>query len=87
MNIYIKTMTNRHDFAKFDMNLLLVFDALLREKTLTRAGQSLGITQSGASHALKRLRVFFGDRSSLGRVPASFPRLRAGHWVRPCRAW
>ncbi|WP_197707579.1 LysR family transcriptional regulator [Sphingobium sp. LB126] len=55
------------------MNLLLVFDALLREKTLTRAGQSLGITQSGASHALKRLRVFFGDplfvRSGSGVVP------------------
>ncbi len=44
-----------------DMNLLTVFDALLRERSVTRAATALGITQSAASHALNRLRGFYDD--------------------------
>lgn len=47
--------------ADLDLNLLAVLDALYREGNVTRAGQSLGFTQSTMSHALNRLRVFFDD--------------------------
>ena len=45
----------------FDYNLLTVFDAMLRERSVTRAAQQLGLTQSAMSHALNRLREYFDD--------------------------
>ena len=53
-------MYDVHD-RKLDLNLLLAFDALLREGGVTRAAESLGLTQSAMSHALRRLRRFYGD--------------------------
>ena len=35
----------------FDYNLLSVFDAMLRERSVTRAAEQLGLTQSAMSHA------------------------------------
>ena len=46
---------------QLDLNLLMVFDALLRENSVTKASESLGLTQSATSHALNRLRVYFDD--------------------------
>lgn len=46
---------------KFDMNLLVAFDALLRERNVSRAAEHLGLTQSAMSHALRRLREFYED--------------------------
>lgn len=44
-----------------DLNLLVVLDALLRERSVTRAAEELNLTPSAVSHALKRLRVLFDD--------------------------
>ena len=44
-----------------DLNLLLVFDAIHRERSITRAASWLRVTQSAASHALSRLRTLTGD--------------------------
>ena len=44
-----------------DLNLLVSFDALVSECNVSRAAEKLGMTQSALSHALKRLRVTFGD--------------------------
>ncbi|THD79263.1 MAG: LysR family transcriptional regulator [Phenylobacterium sp.] len=44
-----------------DLNLLRVFDVLLEERNVTRAGARLGLTQSAVSHALNRLRYSLGD--------------------------
>lgn len=44
-----------------DLNLLAVLDALFREGSVTGAAEVLGLSQSATSHALNRLRVFFGD--------------------------
>lgn len=44
-----------------DLNLLLVFDALYRSRSTTRAAQSLHLTQPSVSNALKRLRTLFDD--------------------------
>jgi DNA-binding transcriptional LysR family regulator len=45
----------------FDLNLLVVFDAINQAKTLTRAGQRLGMSQPAVSHALARLRHVLKD--------------------------
>ncbi|ODS93457.1 MAG: ABC transporter substrate-binding protein [Comamonas sp. SCN 65-56] len=45
----------------FDLNLLRVLEAMLSERSVTRAARSLDMTQSAASHALNRLREFFDD--------------------------
>jgi DNA-binding transcriptional LysR family regulator len=47
--------------ARIDLNLLVAFDVLARERHVTRSAQRLGITQSAMSHALRRLRDLFGD--------------------------
>lgn len=44
-----------------DLNLLRVFDVLLEEQSVTRAGARLGLTQSAVSHALNRLRYMLND--------------------------
>src|ERR1700753_1546934 len=46
---------------RFDMNLLIALDALLREKNVTRAGERIYLSQSTMSGALQRLRDYFGD--------------------------
>lgn len=48
-------------FDGFDLNLLVVLDALLEEKNVTRAAERLHIGQSAASGSLARLRDYFGD--------------------------
>jgi len=61
--------------ANIDLNLLVVFDALVAEGHATRAAERIGLTQPAVSHALNRLRALFGDplfvRSPRGMVPTS----------------
>ncbi|MEI2387499.1 LysR family transcriptional regulator [Breoghania sp. JC706] len=49
------------DLADFDLNLLLVLNALLRCRNITRAGSEVGLSQPATSRALTRLREMFGD--------------------------
>src|SRR5712664_2460859 len=44
-----------------DLNLLRVFDAVLRERGVTPAAVRLGLTQPAVSNALARLRALLGD--------------------------
>lgn len=44
-----------------DLNLLVTFEAIYRERNLTRAARRLFVTQSAVSHALARLRAQLGD--------------------------
>jgi len=64
---------NERDFRKLDLNLLLVFNALLKERSVTRASARLFVGQPALSAALKRLRVALGDelfvRTSHGMEP------------------
>lgn len=46
---------------RFDLNLLVVLDALLEERNVTNASQRVHIGQSAASGALARLREYFCD--------------------------
>lgn len=49
------------NFNALDLNLIRVFDALLRERNVTRAGQRIGLSQPAVSSALARLRVLLDD--------------------------
>src|ERR1700674_822742 len=59
--------------AALDLNLLVVFDAIMRDRSVTRAGQRLGLSQPAMSHALTRLRHILKDdlfvRSQTGMMP------------------
>jgi DNA-binding transcriptional LysR family regulator len=49
------------DLRRFDLNLLVVFEVLMIERSVTRAAERLGRTQSAVSHSLQRLRSQLGD--------------------------
>lgn len=48
-------------FHRFDLNLLIALDILLREKNVTRAAERAFVSQPAMSAALHKLRVFFAD--------------------------
>lgn len=58
-----------------DLNLLLAFEALFAERSVTRAALRLGITQPAMSNALRRLRTLLGDpvfiRTAQGMTPTA----------------
>ncbi|MBL0421046.1 LysR family transcriptional regulator [Ramlibacter sp. AW1] len=47
--------------GRIDLDGLQVFDAVMREGSVTRAADSLALTQSAVSHALARLRLILKD--------------------------
>jgi DNA-binding transcriptional LysR family regulator len=48
-------------YKGLDLNLLLVLDVLLKERSVTRASQHLHLSPSSVSGALARLREYFDD--------------------------
>lgn len=50
------------NLSAIDLNLLVMLDALLDERSVTHAAQRVGISQPAMSHALARLRRLFGDQ-------------------------
>lgn len=66
---YIGGMT----LKRIDLNLLITFDALWRERSVTRAARRLNVTQPTVSSSLSRLRDVFDDqlflRTPKGIVP------------------
>lgn len=63
----------QRDILSLDVKLLLAFDALVIERSVTRAALRLGITQQGLSGQLARMRALFGDplfvREAAGVTP------------------
>ena len=61
------------NLKNIDLNLLVYLDVLLRERNVTRAAESLGISQPAMSNGLRRLRKLFSDpllvRTSGGMSP------------------
>jgi len=64
---------NAMHIEKLDLNLLRLFDAVFRARSVSRAAEALGLTQPAASHGLTRLRLLLGDalftRTSGGVAP------------------
>src|SRR5277367_2324157 len=67
------------NWGAFDLNLLIVFDAVMQERSVTKAGSRIGLSQPAMSHALTRLRHMLKDdlfvRTPDGMVPT--PRAEA----------
>lgn len=61
---------------RLDLNLFKVFDAIYRERNLTRAAARLSVTQPAVSNALARLRDSLGDplfvKTSAGMQPTAY---------------
>ena len=49
------------DIRAIDMNLLVVFDAMIEHRSVTRAGEAIGLSQPAMSAAVARLRAWFDD--------------------------
>src|SRR5262245_4487735 len=68
-------MLNEIDLASADLNLLVVFDVVLRERHVGRAARHLHVSPSAVSHGLARLRRLFRDplflRTPKGVVPSA----------------
>jgi DNA-binding transcriptional LysR family regulator len=60
-----------------DLNLLVVFDALIAERNVTRAAARNGLSQPAVSKALNRLRYLFDDPLFVRRDRAMEPTARA----------
>ncbi len=65
------------NFRNLDLNLLKVFDAVMAERSLTRAASRLAMTQPAVSHALKRLREATGEELFVRQAFGMKPTLRA----------
>jgi DNA-binding transcriptional LysR family regulator len=61
------------NLANIDLKLLVVFDAVMTERSVSRAGTRMGMSQSAVSNALNRLRDLVADqlfvRSGSGMQP------------------
>ena len=68
--------------GSLDLNLLLVYRALLIHRNVTRAGEDVGLSQPAISHALARLRHYYKDplflRTREGMEPTPRARELAG---------
>ncbi len=82
--MYITRMNEVH-LGGIDMNLLFALDALLTEKSVTRAATRIGVTQSAASHALARLRKITGDELLVRGRDGMIPTARAEAMRAPLR--
>jgi len=70
VTIYCIAMKN---VRNADLNLLVVFDAVMAERSVTKAGERIGLAQPSMSNALTRLRALFDDelfvRTPNGMMP------------------
>jgi DNA-binding transcriptional LysR family regulator len=66
-------------FNKLDLNLLVALDVLLKERSVTRAAETLNLSASAMSNALARLREYFDDELlvQIGRKMEVTPRAEA----------
>lgn len=64
------------DLREIDLNLLVVFNQLLLDRSVSTASEKLGLTQPAVSNALKRLRAVLKDelflRTSRGMEPTPY---------------
>lgn len=70
---------------RIDLNLLVIFEAILRERSVTRAGQRLGLSQPAMSHALNRLRHLTRDQLFIRTPQGMMPTPRGERLAEPVR--
>lgn len=74
------------NFTQLDLNLLRVFLALDCERSVSRAGKRLGLSQPAVSAALNRLRQAFGDQLFVRQGREMLPTERARKLLEPVTA-
>ena len=76
------------ELSSLDLNLLVVFDAIYKDRNITVAARRVGLSQPAMSSALARLRKSFGDplftRTSNGMQPTPHAQLLATPIQRAC---
>jgi DNA-binding transcriptional LysR family regulator len=73
------------NWGAFDLNLLIVFDAVMQERNVTRAGGKIGLSQPAVSHALGRLRHMLKDELFIRTPDGMVPTPRAEQLAAPLR--
>jgi DNA-binding transcriptional LysR family regulator len=73
------------NWGAFDLNLLIVFDAVMQERSVTRAGSRIGLSQPAMSHALNRLRYMLKDELFIRTPEGMVPTPRAESLAQPLR--
>jgi DNA-binding transcriptional LysR family regulator len=74
------------NLAAIDLNLLVVFEALLAERNVSRAGDRIGLAQPSISRALGKLRALFGDELFVRTPKEMRPTTRALELAAPIAA-
>src|ERR1700693_6021939 len=74
------------NWGAFDLNLLIVFDAVMQERNVTRAGSRIGLSQPAMSHALNRLRYMLKDELFIRTPEGMVPTPRAESLAQPLRS-
>lgn len=77
---------NLMNLSGIDLNLLLVFDAVMQERHVTRAGDRIGMSQPAMSNALNRLRHHLKDELFVRSPDGMRPTPRAVELATPVRA-
>ena len=75
------------DIRRIDLNLLVALDALLEERSVTRAAKRLALTQPTVSAMLARLRKLFGDPLFVRKQRGIHPTPRALALAPVLKAW
>src|SRR3989441_3889030 len=73
------------NWRAFDLNLLVVFEAVMQDGSVTRAGKRLGMSQPALSHALNRLRYLVKDQLFIRTPTGMVPTPRAEQLALPLR--
>src|SRR5690348_316360 len=68
-----------------DLNLLVIFDAVMQERNVTRAAGRVGLSQPALSHALTRLRYMLKDDLFVRTPQGMIPTPRAEQLALPVR--
>ena len=76
----------RMNITSLNLNLLPVLDALLAERSVSRAGARVGLSQPAVSNALAQLRAHFGDPLLVRKSNGMEPTERALALAGPLRA-
>lgn len=76
-------MLNQIDLSRADLNLLVVFEAVLAERNVGRAARRLALTPSAISHGLGRLRRMLNDPLFLRTPRGVVPTVRATELAEP----
>jgi LysR family transcriptional activator of mexEF-oprN operon len=76
---------NHFDLRSFDLNLLVAFDAIMQERSVSRAAARLKVGQPAMSHSLSTLRMLMQDELFVRVGTVMQPTARASALAAPVR--